>query len=166
MNRERLRIAGLVAVVLISATSIACADTQGPPAPDRRILFDPAPMDQNPDRSQSWREGSAQGAVNDPGLRAKGFSYRGLDLSGTGSLTDLNAPVGRGRSFDGRTFGLSTTTAMRPGTFSLGIETDRITTQPPLLADDPNAAEGAPHGKKPKRRFVPFIGLSAKSPIE
>jgi len=35
-----------------------------------------------------------------------------------------------------------------------------------VWSDDPNAAEGAPHGKKPKRRFIPFIGLSAKSPIE
>jgi hypothetical protein len=168
MNRGRLSIVGLTAVVLIGATPIARADTHGAPAPDRRILFDPAPMDQDPRRSPSWRERQGARSVDKPDLQAKDFSYRGLDLGGTGSLTDLRAPAAPGRNFDGRPLGLGTSSALRPATgrFSLGMETERVTTPPPLWSDDPNAAEGAPHGKKPKRRFVPFIGLSAKSPIE
>jgi hypothetical protein len=164
MHRGRLRIAGLMAAVLVSTTSMASADTHGAPVPDGRILFDPAPMDQHPGRA--WRERQAQGIVNEQDPLAKGFSYRGLDLGGTGSLTDLSAPAAPGGNARALTPGTPSALRPGPGTFSLGIETDRAMTPPPMLSDDPNATEGAPHGRKPKRRFVPFIGLSAKTPIE
>jgi hypothetical protein len=161
MTPACLRIAGLAAVVLISATSILRADTQGIPTADRRVLFDPAPMDQQPGRLGSGRERQSIGAANSQNLPPADFSYRGLDLFGT----DLSAPAAPGYgSVAGRA--LSPAGPQPPPGFTLGIETDRATTAPPVLGDDPNAAEGAPLGRKPKKRFVPFIGLSAKTPIE
>src|SRR5215510_1394920 len=125
MHRGCLHIAGLTAAVLISATLVAGADTQGAPAPDGRLLFDPAPMDQQP--SRTWRERQGAAAINDRDPQTKGFSYRGLDLGETGSLTDLSAPAARGGTFDGRPSGVGSSPALRPapGQFSLGIETER-----------------------------------------
>jgi hypothetical protein len=121
MNRRSLRIAALAAVVLIAAMSAINADTQGIPVPDRRVLFDPAPMDQHPGRTRSSRD--RQSAEAQP----KNFFYRGLDLSSTDGPAGLNAPaVGQG-SIEGRPLSPRGLRPL-PGSFSLGIETERAST--------------------------------------
>jgi hypothetical protein len=169
MNALRAFVCGAVAAALVGLTPIGASAQQFPPL-DRRLMFDPSPLDENPTGADASRQQTmSQRADQTNGQAWSANAFVAPDI-------DLDRSPGQGHTMGG---GLgSSGTAVEPntaatpalglrgtlGAFSLNIETERAATAYSRLSDDTTTQE-TPFGQKPRRRFVPFIGLAAKSPL-
>ena len=179
MDVARGLICGAMAVALVGLTQPIDARAQQFPALDGRLLFDPTPLDQSlharergagPWRTQTPADQPSAAATNEQVWLPNTYGLWALEFGPSGNRAERSTAAGLGPTGNwqgsGAVEGATWPGPRRAlGTFSLGLETDRAATPRTLSGEEATSTDEAPFGRKPKRRFVPFIGLSAKSPI-
>jgi hypothetical protein len=173
MNAMRAFFCGALVAALVGLLSPSDALAQQFPPLDHRLLFDPSALDQNPGvagagASASGAQAQAARRSGEPKWRswsATAYIFPG-DFGPTGAEHDWILGAARAGSDNAAPAPRTPALMSRPtpGAFSVDIATERAATTNAWLTDDTTVQE-APFGQKPRRRFVPFIGLSAKSPL-